>query len=95
MFISFSDSIGVVLLSNTSNYNALIQIENALFEFANENSFSIIGDINQDSIIDILDIILIVNIIFVNEYNYLADLNNDLIINILDIIFIVDIILNS
>ena len=95
MFISFSDSIGVVLLSNTSNYNALIQIENALFEFANENSFSIIGDINQDTIIDILDIILIVNIIFVNEYNYLADLNNDLIINILDIIFIVDIILNS
>jgi len=42
-----------------------------------------------------LDIILIVNIIFVNEYNYLADLNNDFIINILDIIFIVDIILNS
>ena len=54
----------------------------------------IIGDINQDSIIDILDIISIVNIIFENEYNYLADINSDSIINVLDIISIVSIILN-
>ena len=53
-----------------------------------------LGDVNQDSIIDILDIISIVNIIFVNEYNYLADINSDSIINVLDIIAIVSIILN-
>ena len=53
-----------------------------------------LGDVNQDSIIDILDIISIVNIIFENEYNYLADINSDSIINVLDIIAIVNRILN-
>ena len=53
-----------------------------------------LGDVNQDSIIDILDIISIVNIIFENEYNYLADINSDSIINVLDIIAVVSIILN-
>ena len=53
-----------------------------------------LGDINQDSLIDILDIISIVNIIFINEYNFLADINSDSIINVLDIIAIVNIILN-
>ena len=93
MFISFSNDLGVALLTNTSNYNALIQIENAVFDFAEETDFIAIGDINEDSLIDILDIILIVNIIFINEYNFLADINSDSIINILDIIAIVNIIL--
>ena len=53
-----------------------------------------LGDVNHDSIIDILDIISIVNIIFENEYNYLADINSDSIINVLDIIAIVNRILN-
>jgi len=94
MFLSFSNNLGVVLLTNSNNYNALIQIENAVFDFAEEIDFTTIGDINQDSLIDILDIILIVNIIFINEYNILADINSDSIINILDIIAIVNIILN-
>ena len=51
-----------------------------------------ISDIFYD--IDILDIISIVNIIFINEYNFLADINSDSIINVLDIIAIVNIILN-
>ena len=63
------------------------------FSKAIDSEFQL-GDINQDNLIDILDIISIVNIIFVNEYNYLADMNSDSIINVLDIIAIVNIILN-
>ena len=56
---------------------------------------SILGDINQDSNVDILDAVLAVNLVLENEFNYLADLNLDSSINILDIIQIINIILNQ
>ena len=94
MFISFSDNIGVVLLSNSNNYNAIIQIENALIDFAVETNFIITGDINLDTNINILDVILIVNIIINSQtYNNLADLNHDGLINIVDILQLINLIL--
>ena len=57
------------------------------------------GDLNQDGVINVLDIVLIVNIILDNpnpsgdEYCY-ADLNSDNIINVLDIVLVVNLILN-
>ena len=55
----------------------------------------IIGDINQDGILNVLDVILMINIIlFDNNYDQLADLNGDDIINILDIIVLVSMILD-
>ena len=58
------------------------------------------GDINQDNIIDILDIIQLINFILgVSnldfEESYLADCNNDDIINIQDIVIIVNYIINK
>ena len=95
MFISFSNNLGVVLLSNSSNYNALIQIENAVFNFAEETDFTTIGDINSDNIINILDIILIINIILgLDNFNSLADINIDGNIDVLDVVSLVNIILN-
>ena len=55
---------------------------------------SLIGDINADGAIDILDVIQSINLIFNNQYNNIADINEDDIINIQDIILIVSIILN-
>ena len=60
----------------------------------------ILGDINQDSTIDVLDIILVINFIMEinspnNQENFLSDINADGDINIQDIILIVNIILNS
>ena len=54
-----------------------------------------IGDINDDSIVNIQDIIIIVNhIVYDFEINYsFADLNNDNYVNILDVISIINIIL--
>ena len=52
------------------------------------------GDINEDEIINILDVILIINIILgIDSYNELADINEDNEINVLDIVQIVNIIL--
>jgi uncharacterized Ntn-hydrolase superfamily protein len=57
-----------------------------------------LGDVNTDSIIDILDVVNMVNFIMGNsqptfEQQYLGDLNQDGIINIQDIILIINIIL--
>ena len=65
--------------------------------YINEFDFDV-GDINQDYIIDILDIVILVNFVLGEnpiglEY-YLSDLNQDDIINIQDIIIIINFILN-
>ena len=94
MFISFSDDLGVVLLSNTSNYDALIQIENAVLDFADETNFVALGDINSDDVINIQDVILVINLVLIGDYNNIADLNSDDLINVQDIILLINIILN-
>ena len=52
------------------------------------------GDINNDTVVNIQDIILIVNLILISEYNNQADLNSDNTVDILDIVQIINIILN-
>ena len=64
-----------------------------------ENFEYSLGDLNQDLIIDILDVVRLVNIVLGEdiigiEY-YLSDLNQDNVINIQDIILIINLILNS
>jgi len=54
----------------------------------------ILGDINGDQLVNVLDVILTVNMILgTSEINYNADLNNDGAINIQDIILMLNIIL--
>ena len=55
----------------------------------------ILGDLNGDNSIDILDIVLIVSIIIDNnEYNPIADFNSDGLVDVIDIVQIISIILN-
>lgn len=57
---------------------------------------NLIGDINNDQIVDILDIVLTVNIILGNiEGNIYADINNDNTVNIQDVILILNIIITN
>tara|TARA_Y100000590_G_scaffold401352_1_gene486144 strand:+ start:272 stop:760 length:489 start_codon:yes stop_codon:yes gene_type:complete len=59
------------------------------------NNSILLGDINQDGIINVLDIILTVNIVLgVTDPADSADLNQDGSINILDIVSLVNIILS-
>ena len=79
---------------NSSNYNPMIQIENAVFDFAEETNFITVGDINSDSLINIQDVILLINLVLSEGYDNVADLNQDNILDILDIVQLVNIILN-
>jgi len=54
----------------------------------------ILGDLNQDDMLNILDIIIMVNIILeLDDYESLADMNEDGIVNILDVITLINAIL--
>tara|TARA_Y100000590_G_C15708887_1_gene1009614 strand:- start:699 stop:2207 length:1509 start_codon:yes stop_codon:yes gene_type:complete len=95
MFVSLSDNIGLIILTNSNNYDAMIQIENAIFNYAEQNNFSLLGDLNFDEIINILDVIILVNIILeLNPEDDFSDINNDGITNVLDVIQLLNIIFN-
>ena len=69
--------------------------ETELIDNADPTWNLVLGDVNQDGVINILDILLMVNIVLGNSpFNANADLNNDLIIDILDIVITINIILN-
>ena len=62
--------------------------------YYNQNLCGIFGDLNEDNIVDIIDIIILVNVILDinNMYNICYDINNDTSIDILDIIYLIQII---
>lgn len=93
MFSDLSQMIGVIVLCNTSSYGTVIEIENALFDFAEENDFFISGDVNGDSSVDILDIVQLVNLILSNNYSQIADMNSDGVLNVMDIVLLVSAVL--
>ena len=53
------------------------------------------GDVNADSIVDILDIVIMVNFILYSQFESCSDINQDGILNILDVITIVNIIIEG
>ena len=70
-------------------------IDNLIEEILSESSW-LLGDSNNDSILDILDVVIIVNhIINQDAYNYFSDINQDSIINIQDIILLINIIIDN
>ena len=84
---NYIDHIDVFSLGNSEKS----QIRSILEEYYQQ---SIIGDVNGDSVINIQDIVLTVNLVMSGEYNSAADLNSDGVTNVLDIVQIVNIILN-
>jgi len=52
------------------------------------------GDVNSDTLVNVQDIILVVNMILNSEYNDSADVNSDGIVNVLDVVQVVNIILS-
>ena len=70
----------------------------AAYNFNIGNEF-ILGDVNEDLVVDVLDIILVINFIMQVEVpsiqqEWTADINEDNLINIQDIILLVQIILD-
>ncbi len=80
----------ILIESNDSQPNFVIPIN---ISFIDNN---VIGDINNDDIINVLDVVIVVNMVLSNsEYIESADLNNDSVVNVLDIVLLVNLILNS
>ena len=75
-----------IVYSHSSSYNYNVnELPNSLT----------LGDINDDGVINVQDIILLVNLILNYEYNNLADLNEDNTIDVLDAVQVVNIILQE
>ena len=70
-------------------------IDDFVIEYISSGS-GIVGDVNNDESVDVLDIVLLVNMVlgFESPNFQLADINSDGSVNIQDIILVVNIILN-
>ena len=61
----------------------------------NDIDEGIAGDINDDGILNILDIVSLVNLVLSNNYEASGDINGDNMLNILDIVSLVNLILGN
>ena len=55
----------------------------------------ILGDLNTDGTLNILDIVLTMNMILISDYNIIADVNEDGTLDILDIVIMVNILVGG
>lgn len=56
---------------------------------------NLMGDLNSDGFINVLDVVIIVNLVLDAEYNFYGDMNEDDTLNILDIVALVSIIIGT
>jgi len=68
---------------------------NFLYDVVCGNNDIETGDINEDSEVNILDVVMLINLVLSGDYLVSGDLNQDLSLNILDIVQLVNIILNN
>jgi len=72
----------------------------ALLVTTSAGSYGMLGDLNQDEILNVLDIVITVNIILsivepTSYQIYAADINGDSTLNVLDVVQLVNLILNN
>ena len=70
--------------------------EDVLLEYQPQNceECSLSGDVNNDLILDVLDIVMMVDCILIDDCDECSDITNDGETNVLDIVYLVDYILN-
>ena len=79
-----------------SNGNMDIESSYEIWKFFKQYIYSL-GDINQDNILNVLDIISLIDLILSQDTNDypLADLNGDGEVNVIDVVSLVNIILSN
>jgi hypothetical protein len=84
---NYIDYIDLLSLGNAEkNY-----IRSLLEEYYDQSN---LGDINGDTLVNIQDVIIVINLILNGEFDLAADINLDSTVDILDVIQLVNIILN-
>ena len=58
------------------------------------NQSDVMGDLNGDSLVNVQDVVLAVNLALIEDYNESVDFNLDYSIDILDIVFLINIVLS-
>ena len=97
-YIDLSDNVTFRFIAEDSNDPSLVEAALDDFSILVVEANTVLGDINFDGTVDVLDVVRVVNIVIGNydpsqsEFNA-ADLNNDDVINVLDIVSLVNIIL--
>ena len=91
MFLSSSDSIGIVLLSNSRNHEGMGTNRKRSFDYATETDFIPSGDLNFDGELTNDDIAILVNLIQLEEYDFISDLNYDNKLDVLDLLELINI----
>jgi len=54
---------------------------------------TLLGDVNQDGLVNVIDVVMLVNIILSDQWNESADISSDGTINVIDVVMLVNIIL--
>ena len=94
----YSDNNNIYLNIESEGSNVLIANSKYDSPESNDVIFSIsmsnqLGDINQDSEINVIDAVLVVDLAINYQYNQLADLNSDNYVDILDVVQLINLIL--
>ena len=85
---------GIYSGSSISN-NELNELYSEIQILIDEMTKSLPGDINNDGILNVVDVVSIVNLILTGDYSELADINEDNLLNVQDVISIINLILNN
>ena len=80
--------------SSISN-NELNELYSEIQILIDEMTNSLPGDINNDGVLNVVDVVSIVNLILAGDYSELADVNEDNSLNVQDVISIINLILNN
>ena len=90
-------NIGLQYTFNNSYPEAATRLENesAIFITTDQYDGTLVGDVNYDGTLDILDLVGLANLILDNEYLSSGDMNQDEQLDILDIVSLVNVILNQ
>ena len=54
----------------------------------------VLGDINNDGVVNIIDVVMLVDQVLNENYNSFSDLNDDNVVNVIDMVQLVSMILN-
>ena len=85
------EMLGYITLNSGLNNSAKNYIEGIIEEHYQQ---SVLGDVNEDTVVNVQDIIILVNIILNGQSDNVGDINSDGVVNILDVVQIVNIILS-
>ncbi|MDC2984489.1 dockerin type I domain-containing protein [Candidatus Marinimicrobia bacterium] len=81
-------------LGNVSVTSLNTTVKNQIIEIITENyQDNILGDVNFDELVNVLDVVLVVNLVLSSTFQNYADINSDGFVNVLDVVQIINIIL--